>query len=1382
MDNLNKDNEIDDSVFGQKVIRRGEPQIYAFFTPNVPNAWKIGDTQRPVDKRLKEWGDDYDDIEKKYTQSALLDNGYYFRDYSVHKRLKDKRLREDDFRNLRKKDLTPVPYSKEFFKGVSSDDIKQAIKDIKDAYENGIGVYKFHTEDGAKYSPKFQRVNNMNLRENQREVVDNFLEARGKHHNLLMYAVMRFGKTRTSMACAQEMGAKSVIVVSGKADVKDEWRYAVQAFKELEGYAFLTKEDLETDPSILKIILGKGLEINGEECKRFVLFLTLQDLQGSEIKECHQNVFKMRFDLMLVDETHFGARAKEYGRVLKERYNLSESQIKKELEDVEISDESTEHNFKRIRAAVKIHLSGTPYNILLSNEFKQDDIIAKIQYSDIYDAKLKWIKDNNIIDGYEQKESEDEFYEWENPYFGFPQMLRFAFNPNEGAQKKLKELNKQGTSTSLSMLFRPNSIRKKENLHMTFEHEQIILELFMAIDGSEKDKNILSFLDNDAVKREKLFQHMVCVLPFRASCDALEELLTKNKDKFHNLDKYEIINISGYNAKYKEIQDIKAWLKAEACENKKTLSLTVGKMLTGSTVEQWDSMLYFKDTASAQEYDQAIFRLQSPYIEEIEERRFVDDPEIEENAAPLKTITIDKKPQTVLVDFDLERVFKFEWQRSFYFQSKTQSNMDLFKQYFDKSKDVSPLLVLNNNKLDLVEEKQILDFISGYTGKNSIVEESQRIEFDENLMKNKQICRELEKFSSISHFSSITTSANDDGSSTTDIDTDVNNEQNLLQKPRKKVDAKERSLRKYFSNYCTLVLLFAFLTEERVRSINDIISIIKSNEKDRKIAKHLRIKRTILSLIGRNMSSQAKESLEHSIYTINSLNYDGEDDDNRVSIALNKFNRVSDSEVAIPEKILADLTGMIPEIQKNDRILDFASLNGAISTELVKKYGPEIRKNIFAIPTSDLAYELTKKVYRILGIPLENILDFKSLDITNNNKKLINKISSLQINIAIGFPPLRKQTKGGAKNDNGMDIYQKFFRNLKKIDCVKIISMATKATWYTCTQSKDLMNFRKELMVGQNLRKLHDYPNVAKLYQKTGVTLRGGISLFLFDKDYEGECSVSNIVDEKPPKIIECIDVKRDLKAEYEKYDGYFIRWNKGISILDKVLDKQKNAKGFAFIYEGEKTFDNDNLPLICHRNPFHLEKEEDGSFKGVCSSEGESDDCKIKVWLPNKNSIYIDRLPALNNTKGRGKYIPEGKRDKVLKEWKVLIAKSSTCGDEIPRNVISSPIPCGANNITATTHYLIRGVKSNPEADNLAAYMKTRFFRFMVNLLKTTQNMTPQTYKFAPRLDFSKKWTDDELYDHFKISGSEQKYIEGLIKEKPAAPDTETDGDEDQS
>ena len=48
------------------------------------------------------------------------------------------------------------------------------------------------------------------------------------------------------------------------------------------------------------------------------MFLTLQDLQGDEIKTKHKEVFENPIDLLLIDETHFGARAAEYGKVLKE--------------------------------------------------------------------------------------------------------------------------------------------------------------------------------------------------------------------------------------------------------------------------------------------------------------------------------------------------------------------------------------------------------------------------------------------------------------------------------------------------------------------------------------------------------------------------------------------------------------------------------------------------------------------------------------------------------------------------------------------------------------------------------------------------------------------------------------------------------------------------------------------------------------------------------------------------------------------------------------------------------------------------------------------------------------------------------------------------------
>ena len=89
---------------------------------------------------------------------------------------------------------------------------------------------------------------------------------------------------------------------------------------------------------------------------------------------------------------------------------------------------------------------------------------------------------------------------------------------------------------------------------------------------------------------------------------------------FKDSSKYWSGNISGVDKEnlYPSIRNIKS--KITACEksNKKTITLTVNRMLSGTTVREWDTMLYLKDTSSPQEYDQSIFRLQNQYVKTYE--------------------------------------------------------------------------------------------------------------------------------------------------------------------------------------------------------------------------------------------------------------------------------------------------------------------------------------------------------------------------------------------------------------------------------------------------------------------------------------------------------------------------------------------------------------------------------------------------------------------------------------------------------------------------------------------------------------------------------------------------------------------------------------------
>ena len=102
---------------------------------------------------------------------------------------------------------------------------------------------------------------------------------------------------------------------------------------------------------------------------------------------------------------------------------------------------------------------------------------------------------------------------------------------------------------------------------------------------------------------------------------------------------------------YRSTNDVKTKIRGIEEAGGKSITLTVNRMLTGSTVREWDTMVYLKDSASPQEYDQSIFRIQNPYIKE-----YVDK---EGNV-----IKYDMKPQTLLVDFKPDRMFHMQEQKA----------------------------------------------------------------------------------------------------------------------------------------------------------------------------------------------------------------------------------------------------------------------------------------------------------------------------------------------------------------------------------------------------------------------------------------------------------------------------------------------------------------------------------------------------------------------------------------------------------------------------------------------------------------------------------------------------------------------------------------------
>ena len=505
---------MDLSILDNIIIGRVDPHIYAFTTNTIPNYLKVGDTYRPVSVRLQEWKQFFPDLQKEYEHIAKVNSDIYFRDFAIHYFLENEKRKT----RLLHSDLPDgIYYSKEFFKETSAQDVIDAVDDILRDYEENGGKYHFYNADTRlPETHTYERSETFDPRPNQDDTITRFSEAvDAGRTNLLMYAVMRFGKSFTSMCCAVTMGANIVTIVSAKADVKEEWKKTVESHVKFSDYVFLTADNLASDEGAIRQIIDDG--------KKVVVFLTLQDLQGETIKDKHREVFGNTIDLLIVDETHFGARAEKYGQVLRTAGYEKDVKNKKDIEDYIEATEADEQ-IKVLDARIKLHLSGTPYRILMGSEFSKEDIIAFYQFTDIVKDQEQWIKENNDNDEPEE--------EWKNPYFGFPQMIRFAFNPNESSRRRLKELRESGVSYAFSALLKPCSVKKADDgSHKRFIFEQEIMDLLEVIDGSKDDSELLGFLDYDRIKSGNMCRHIVMVLPYCASCDAMSSIFPALTDR-----------------------------------------------------------------------------------------------------------------------------------------------------------------------------------------------------------------------------------------------------------------------------------------------------------------------------------------------------------------------------------------------------------------------------------------------------------------------------------------------------------------------------------------------------------------------------------------------------------------------------------------------------------------------------------------------------------------------------------------------------------------------------------------------------------------------------------------------------------------------------------
>ena len=1353
---------LDNLIFG-----RVTPHIYAFQTGTIPNYLKVGDTYRPVSIRLKEWEHKFPDLKKEYEHKATVTDDVYFRDHAVHYYLEvslgKERLKPQD---LPRKDLY---YSCEFFKEVIPSDIDEAINDICKEYDEHSNKYAYYdSNERLAVTVHYERGSTWTLRPNQQEAVDNFIKAVNLGRtNLLMYAVMRFGKSFTSLACAKAINAKTVLIVSAKADVREEWKKNVEQPGNFEGYNFLSSKELLENDNAISDIHAKD--------ETAVIFLTLQDLQGTEIKAKHAQVFENKIDLLIVDETHFGARAQSYGEILRNVQTDEKKDLKDNIkfldkqEDDQIDLEDANEQIKELKANVRLHLSGTPYRILMGSEFEPEDIISFVQFTDIAHEQAAWDAENL---------NKDDIEEWDNPYFGFPQMIRFAFHPSERAIEKINELKKHGISLALSALFKPQSIKKdtKTNGHQKFVHEGEVFDLLKIIDGTSSDSKLLGFLDYDKIKQGQMCRHIVMVLPYCASCDAMEKLIKDHALEFKNLGDYEILNISGVDAQhhFHTPNDIKNRIAKLESEGKKTLTLTVNRMLTGSTVEQWDTMIYLKDTSSPQEYDQAIFRLQNQYVRELSDGT--------------KVIKECLKPQTLLVDFDPHRLFTMQEQKSLIYNANTEKNGNslLDRRIADELR-ISPVITMNHNRLEQVQATDILKEVSRYNNSRSITDEVIDLPIDLSILNNEHMRSVIEAQNPFGSKAGLTLEAHESETDGQDFDVnddaddalDDHNEDTETQRQApltaitddKEIKDLENKIRTYYQR----ILFFSFLCPESVKSLDDILETLHQG-KNHRLAYNLGINTDDIEVLRNSLNAFKLSALDYKIQNISTLATDENLQPlDRAITSLAKFSRMSASEIITPIKVADEMVTMLSEdqlrniIKSGEKLLDIASKSGEYTVALVKRLQAlgftldEIRNSIYAIPTSSVAYEFTRRFYEILGLNTaciaKNFTSYDLLDIKKDNEEVdYNRITELlsqkknfdeiklqdtiqggdkvKFGAIVGNPPYQ-ESDGGAQA-SARPIYHKFVEITNQLS-TNLATLIIPTRWYA--GGKGLDQFREHMLANTHISQLHDFINPETVFP--GTNNRGGVCYFLIDK------SMCNQTD-RQTRIITHTKEKNDIISIRPLNSislGIFIRDSIGVEIAEKLI-RNKAFSPLSNEISSRKPFGFDGK--IIKSNQFHKEP----------SKMQEPILCYGKAQLKG----YVERSSIQNH--------PEW-----IDCYKVFIPRANNIGTEL--NDDNQNVFVGLPKEVCSETYILAGTQmslTKETATFLAKYMKTKFARFLHRLIKVSQDASKQTYRFVPVPDLSKdspiNWNlslneiDEQLFNFYGLNEEEKQHIRDSIKD----------------
>lgn len=387
---------------------------------------------------------------------------------------------------------------------------------------------------------------------NQRDAVE-FTKDRFKRiKEVLWNAKMRFGKTITALTLIKEMPElKRVLIFSHRPVVNQSWYKDFQCvFCDNNQYLYGSKTLGESFSSLESQFYKQN--------KKYFYFASIQDLRGSEVVggnfDKNNEIFSTDWDLIIIDEAHEGTQT-DLGKAVKKELKRSKTKF--------------------------LHLSGTPFNI--QDEFADEDTYTW-DYVMEQRAKAQW----------DLTHPGDH-----NPYAGLPRMNIYTYD--------LGRLMNEFADEDIAFNFR-EFFRTTEDGE--FVHKQHVEDFLNLLTKTREGDDVYPFANK---RYRDIFRHTLWMVPGVKAAKALAAML-RNHPVFGM---FEIVNVAGDGDE--EEPNEEALRKVNNAigpdpDMTCTITLSCGRLTTGVSVKPWTGVLMLSGShnTAASAYMQTIFRVQTP--------------------------------------------------------------------------------------------------------------------------------------------------------------------------------------------------------------------------------------------------------------------------------------------------------------------------------------------------------------------------------------------------------------------------------------------------------------------------------------------------------------------------------------------------------------------------------------------------------------------------------------------------------------------------------------------------------------------------------------------------------------------------------------------------